>query len=56
MIALLIEALLSVFKISLNGYEKMPDAAMLIAALSMLFFVFAWFIKNIGVWSKEQNK
>jgi hypothetical protein len=56
MIALLIEALLSVFKISLDGYEKMPYAAILIVSLALLFFVFAWFIKNVGVWTKPEEK
>lgn len=56
MIALLIEALLSVFKISLNGYEKMPYAAMLIISLSLLFFVFSMFIKNLGIWTKSESK
>jgi hypothetical protein len=56
MIALLIEALLSVFKISLEGYEKMPYAAILIISLAILFFVFAWFIRNVGLWSKEKEK
>lgn len=55
MIALLIEALLSVFKISLDGYEKMPYAAMLIVSLALLLFVFVWFIKNSGVWSKFEK-
>ncbi|CAA6823528.1 MAG: Unknown protein [uncultured Sulfurovum sp.] len=56
MIALLIEALLSVFKISLDGYEKMPYAAMLIVSLALLFFVFTLFIKNVGVWTKKEDK
>jgi hypothetical protein len=56
MIALLIEALLSVFKISLEGYEKMPYAAMLIVSLALLFFVFAWFIKHLGIWTKDHDK
>jgi hypothetical protein len=56
MIALMIEALLAVFKISINGYEKMPYAAMLIVSLALLMFVFAWFIKNSGVWSKSRHR
>jgi chromate transport protein ChrA len=56
MIALLIEALLSVFKISLDGYEKMPYAAMLIVSLALLFFVFAWFIIHVGIWTKPKDK
>ncbi|MEJ2468255.1 MAG: hypothetical protein P8Y51_04150, partial [Campylobacterales bacterium] len=40
-IALLIEALLVVFKISISNYHDLPYAASLIAALSLLIFVFA---------------
>jgi hypothetical protein len=56
MIALMIEALLAVFKISINGYEKMPYAAMLIASLALLMFVFAWFVKISGIWSRSRNR
>lgn len=43
-IALLIESLLVVFKISLNDYKDLPYAAMLIGAISILILVFAVFI------------
>ncbi len=43
-IALLIEALLVVFKISIHNYKDLPFAATLIAALSFLMLVFAVFI------------
>lgn len=43
-IALLIESLLVVFKISLVEYKDLPYAAMLIAAVSLLILVFAIFI------------
>ena len=44
MIALLIEALLIVFKISINNYHDLPYAAALIAAISLLLFVFSRFV------------
>jgi hypothetical protein len=44
MIALLIEALLIVFKISINNYHDLPYAAALILAISMLLFVFSRFV------------
>lgn len=44
-IALLIEALLVVFKISINNYRDLPYAAALIGAISLLFLVFAVFIR-----------
>lgn len=44
MIALLIEALLIVFKISINDYSDLPYAAILIAAIATLLFVFSRFI------------
>lgn len=44
MIALLIEALLIVFKISINNYHDLPYAAALIVAISLLLFVFSRFI------------
>lgn len=56
MIALMIEALLFVFKISINSYENMPYAAMLIVSLALLMFVFAWFVKSSGIWSKGRYK
>lgn len=43
-IALLIEALLVVFKISIHDYKDLPYASSLIAALALLLFVFAVFI------------
>lgn len=43
-IALLIESLLVVFKISLTDYKDLPFAAMLIGSISMLILVFALFI------------
>lgn len=46
MIALLIEALLIVFKISINDYHDLPYAATLIASISVLLFVFSRFIVN----------
>jgi len=44
MIALLIEALLIVFKISINDYSDLPYAAILIASIAVLLFVFSRFI------------
>jgi len=43
-IALLIESLLVVFKISLIDYQGLPNAAILIASVSLLILVFAIFI------------
>jgi len=43
-IALMIEALLVVFKISISNYHDLPYAASLIVALSLLIFVFAAFV------------
>lgn len=43
-IALLIEALLVVFKISIHNYKDLPYASTLIAALAFLLLVFAVFI------------
>ncbi|PHR56907.1 MAG: hypothetical protein COA44_07300 [Arcobacter sp.] len=43
-IALLIEALLIVFKISINDYHDLPYAAMLIVSISILLFVFSRFM------------
>jgi hypothetical protein len=43
-IALLIEALLVVFKITISNYHDLPYAATLIGALSLLMFVFAAFV------------
>ncbi|MDH5464900.1 MAG: hypothetical protein OEW60_04675, partial [Thiovulaceae bacterium] len=46
-IALMIEALLVVFKISINDYKDMHYAAVLIIALSLLLFVFSYFGKSL---------
>ena len=43
-IALMIEALLVVFKITISNYHDLPYAASLIGALSLLIFVFATFV------------
>lgn len=43
-IALMIEALLVVFKISITNYHDLPNAAWLIGALSLLILVFAIFV------------
>jgi hypothetical protein len=43
-IALMIEALLVVFKISISNYHDLPYAAALIGALSLLIFVFSAFV------------
>lgn len=43
-IALLIEALLIVFKISINDYHDLPYAAILIAAIAFLLYVFSRFV------------
>lgn len=43
-IALLIEALLIVFKIAINDYHDLPYAAILIAAIALLLYVFGRFI------------
>ena len=53
LIALLIESLLVVFKISINDYKDLPYAAWLIAALSLLLFVFVLFIYLM---KKSENK
>ena len=45
-IALLIEALLVVFKISINDYKDLPYAAIFIISLSILLGVFAFIAKN----------
>ena len=50
-IALLIEALLVVFKISLHDYTQLSYAAMLIASVSSLMLVFAIFVYL----SKKEN-
>lgn len=43
-IALMIEALLVVFKITISNYHDLPYAAALIGALSLLIFVFSVFV------------
>ena len=52
-IALLIEALLVVFKISLHNYKDLPYASTLVAALSFLLLVFAVFVYIIRKTEKE---
>lgn len=52
-IALLIEALLVVFKISLHNYKDLPYASTLVAALSFLLLVFALFVYIIRKTEKE---
>lgn len=52
-IALLIEALLVVFKIALHDYKDLPYASTLIAALSFLLLVFAVFIYLVRKSEKE---
>lgn len=54
-IALLIEALLIVFKISINHYQDLPYAAILIVAISFLLYVFSRFIPKVSI-SNEANK
>jgi hypothetical protein len=43
-IALLIEALLIVFKIAINDYHDLPYVAILIVAIALLLYVFGRFI------------
>jgi uncharacterized Tic20 family protein len=52
-IALLIEALLVVFKISLHNYKDLPYASTLVAALSLLLLVFSIFVYIIRKTEKE---
>ncbi len=52
-IALLIEALLVVFKISIHNYKDLPYASTLIAALAFLLLVFAVFVYIIRKSEKE---
>ncbi|MFA6143392.1 MAG: hypothetical protein WCW84_01890 [Sulfurimonas sp.] len=52
-IALLIEALLVVFKISIHNYKDLPYASTLIAALAFLLLVFAIFVYIIRKTEKE---
>lgn len=52
-IALLIEALLVVFKISIHNYKDLPYASTLIAALAFLLLVFAIFIYLVRKSEKE---
>jgi len=55
-IALLIEALLVVFKIALHDYKDLPYASTLIAALAFLLLVFAVFIYLVRKSEKEPCK
>lgn len=50
MIALLIEALLSVFKASLSQFSDLLYVAALIVSLSLLFLVVNYFIRGVGIW------
>jgi hypothetical protein len=52
-IALLIEALLVVFKISLHNYKDLPYASALVGALAFLLLVFAIFVYIIRKTEKE---
>lgn len=52
-IALLIEALLVVFKISIHNYKDLPYASTLIASLAFLLLVFAIFIYLVRKSEKE---
>lgn len=52
-IALLIEALLVVFKISIHNYKDLPYASTLIAALAFLLLVFAVFVYIIRKTERE---
>ncbi|MDD4854845.1 MAG: hypothetical protein PHQ22_05225 [Sulfuricurvum sp.] len=52
-IALLIETLLVVFKISIHNYKDLPYASTLIAALAFLLLVFALFVYIIRKTEKE---
>jgi len=45
-IALLIEALLIVFKIAINDYHDLPYAAVLIVAIALLLYVFSRFLPS----------
>jgi len=56
MIALFIETLLSLFKASLSSFSDILYVAALIIALSLLFFVFSYFVKNLGIWENKQNE
>ena len=51
MIALLIEALLSVFKASLLNFSDLLYVAALITSLALLFFVVNHFIRGVGIWN-----
>jgi len=55
-IALLIEALLVVFKIALHDYKDLPYASTLIAALAFLLLVFAVFIYLVRKSEKDPCK
>jgi hypothetical protein len=53
MIALLIEALLSVFKASLSGFSDLLYVSALIVSLALLFYVFNHFIQGVGIWERR---
>jgi hypothetical protein len=55
-IALLIEALLVVFKIAIHDYKDLPYASTLIAALAFLLLVFAVFIYLVRKSEKEPSE
>ena len=55
-IALMIEALLVVFKITISNYHDLPYAASLIGALSLLIFVFAAFVFVVKKSGMEPGK
>lgn len=55
LIALFIEALLAVFKISLHDYKDLPYAGALIISISLLFFVFAWFVNSTQGYRKSKR-
>jgi len=55
MIALLIEALLSVFKASLSAFSDLLYVAALIASLALLFFVVNHFIRGVGIWERRTS-
>jgi uncharacterized Tic20 family protein len=55
-IALLIEALLVVFKISISDYRDLPYAATLIGALAALLLVFSLFVYLVKKSSVMEKK
>lgn len=54
-IALLIEALLIVFKISIQNYHDLPYAAILIVAIALLLYVFSRFVVLKSSSTKEEK-